>query len=51
MTLPRGCARPRPGYALAIARAWTHQVRFQGEADMNRQARLAGSVKNDPEQT
>ena len=27
------------------------EVRFQGEADMNRHARLAGSVKNDPSQT
>ena len=27
------------------------QVRFQGEADMNRQARLAGSVKNDPKRS
>ena len=27
------------------------QVRFQGEADMNRPAELAGSVKNDPTAT
>jgi hypothetical protein len=27
------------------------QVRFQSEANMNWQARLAGSVENDPERT
>jgi hypothetical protein len=27
------------------------QVRFRGEADMNRPARLAGSVENDPKRT
>jgi hypothetical protein len=39
------------GRGLINAPSRQPQVRFQGEADMNQQARLAGSVKNDPKRS
>jgi len=44
-----GFGFPRAAYLGApSARRAQPQVRFRGEVDMNRQARLAGSVDNDP---